>query len=92
MLDFGAAAYTAQGELLGTFAANLATLPDAAGHPDAMAWWATQPDAWAACRQDLQDPAVALPAFAAWLDALPGKPVFVAYPAAYDFSCSCTGT
>jgi len=46
---------------------------------------ATQPDAWAACRSDLRDPAEAMPAYVAWIKSLPGKPVFVAYPAAYDF-------
>ena len=32
-----------------------------------------------------RDPADAMPEYLAWLKALPGKPVFVAYPAAYDF-------
>ena len=38
-----------------------------------------------ACRSDLRDPAEAMPAYVAWLKALPGKPVFVAYPAGFDF-------
>ena len=50
-----------------------------------MAWWRTQPEAWAACRADPRDPAVVMPEYVAWLKALPGKPVFVAYPAAYDY-------
>jgi hypothetical protein len=50
-----------------------------------MAWWQTQPEAWAATREDQRDPAEALPEYVRWLDSLPGKPVFVAYPAAYDF-------
>ncbi len=86
MLSFGSAAYTADKQLIATFTANLETLPEASGHPDTMKWWGSQPEAWAACRQDLQDPATALPAYAAWLDALPGKVVFVAYPAGFDFT------
>ena len=85
MLSFASAAYLADKTLAGTFAANLETLPGAAGHPETMAWWQSQPEAWAACRAALQPPDVALKNYLAWLKSLPGRPVFVAYPAAYDF-------
>jgi hypothetical protein len=85
MLSFGSAAYLADKTLLDTFSANLHTLPGAAGHAETMAWWQGQPDAWSAARCDLREPAEALPAYAAWLKALPGTAVFVAYPAAFDF-------
>ena len=85
MLSFGSAAFWPDGTQFGTFEANLHTLPDAAGHPDTMAWWATQPEAWAECRRDLRDPKEAMTAYVAWVKSLPGKPVFVAYPAGFDF-------
>src|SRR5947207_4339376 len=85
MLSFASAALTADKHLVGTFAANLATLPGAAGDPKTMAWWEAQPEAWAACRAGGRDPAEVMPEYAAWLKRLPGKPVFVGYPAAYDF-------
>jgi hypothetical protein len=85
MLSFASAAYSADKVLLGTFSANLELLPGATGHPDTMAWWATQPEAWAACREHPQPAEQALPAYAAWLKALPGRTVFVAYPAGFDF-------
>lgn len=85
MLSFASAAYRADKTLLGSFSANLTTLPGATGHPETMAWWQGNADAWDACRRDLQTPETALPAYVAWLMALPGKPVFVAYPVAYDF-------
>ncbi len=85
MLSFGSAAYLADKTLIGTFTVNLVTLPGAAGAPDTMAWWARNPDAWAACRADQRDPAEAMVAYREWLAALPGRPVFVGYPAAYDF-------
>ena len=85
MLSFASAAFAADGTRLGTFSANLETLPGATGHPDTMAWWAKQPDAWAACRADLEAPEAALPRYATWVEALPGRPVFVAYPAGFDF-------
>ncbi|HKB41636.1 MAG TPA: hypothetical protein VKD72_34750, partial [Gemmataceae bacterium] len=33
----------------------------------------------------LREPAVVMPEYVAWLKGLPGKPVFVGYPVAYDF-------
>ncbi len=86
MLSIGSAAYLADKELLGTFSANLETLPASAPDPKTAAWWATQPDAWSACRQNLEAPAVALRRYVAWLKAFGGRPVFVGYPAAFDFS------
>ena len=85
MLSFGSAAFLANGELLSTFEANLELLPEASGHPDTMAWWATQTDAWTACREKLRRPSEAMAEYIAWLKALPGKPVFVGYPAGFDF-------
>jgi hypothetical protein len=85
MLSFGSAAFTADRELLATFEANLRTLPGAYGHPDTMAWWKTQPEAWAACRENTEDPEPAMKRYLAWLHDLPGTPVFVGYPAAFDF-------
>lgn len=85
MLSFGSAAYLADKTLVSTFTANLETLPDATGDPKTMEWWATQPVAWAACRENLQSPEVAMKNYLTWIKSLPGKPVFVAYPAGFDF-------
>jgi hypothetical protein len=85
MLSFGSAAYLADKTLVSTFSANLEVLPGASGHPDTMAWWAHHPEAWEASRKDLRAPGPAMTDYAHWLDALPGKPVFVGYPAAFDF-------
>jgi hypothetical protein len=85
MLSFGSAAYREDKTLVATFAANLELLPGAAGHPDTMAWWGQHPDAWAACRGALRDPADAMPDYVRWLESLPGKPVFVGFPVAFDF-------
>ncbi|MCE1229713.1 MAG: exonuclease [Firmicutes bacterium] len=86
MLSFGSAAYTWDKELVSTFSANLETLPGASAHPKTAEWWASQPEAWEACRKDLEEPAAAMNRYVDWLRSLPGKPVFVAYPAGFDFS------
>ena len=85
MLSFASAAFLADKTLVGTFTANLETLPGAAGDPATMAWWRQHAEAYAATRNDTEPPARAMPRYVAWLKGLPGKPVFVGYPAAYDF-------
>jgi hypothetical protein len=85
MLSFGSAAYLANKVLVSTFSANLETLPGASGHPETMQWWESQPEAWRACRENTRPPAEVMPEYVKWLKGLPGKPVFVGYPAAYDF-------
>jgi len=85
MLSFGSAAYDRDKQLIGTFEANLVTLPGAAGAPDTMKWWESQPEAWAACRASPRSPDEVMPEYVRWVNSLPGKPVFVAYPAGYDF-------
>lgn len=85
MLSLGSAAFKSDGSQIAAFSANLELLPDACGHPDTMKWWGKHPEAWQACRKDLQAISEVMADYVAWLDALPGKPVFVGYPAAYDF-------
>jgi hypothetical protein len=85
LLSFASAAFLPDKTLLGTFSANLQTLPGACGHPETMAWWQRNPDAWSAARMDLRDPVEVIPEYVRWLKSLPGQPVFVAYPAAFDF-------
>jgi len=85
MLSFASAAYLADKSLSNTFTANLELLPGAAGHPDTMAWWMQNQTAWAASRQNCQPPETVMPNYVTWLKSMPGKPVFVGYPAAYDF-------
>src|SRR5262249_45807076 len=81
LLSFASAAYRADKSLVGTFAANLHLLPGAAGGPQTMAWWRGRP----AARDTAPPREEFMREYVRWLKALPGKPVFVAYPAAYDF-------
>jgi DNA polymerase III alpha subunit (gram-positive type) len=85
MLSIGSAAYLADKTLLSTFSANLETVPEFSADDSTTAWWATQPEAWAACRSNLEPPREAMTRYLAWLQALPGRLVLVAYPAAFDF-------
>jgi hypothetical protein len=85
MLSFASAAYLADKTLVDTYHANLITLPGAAGHPDSMRFWREHPEAWEASRIDPRPPQDVMQEYASWVKGLPGEPVFVAYPAAYDF-------
>src|SRR5262245_26883139 len=85
MLSFASAVYRPDKTLVATFEANLSTLPGAQGDPKTVDWWSGQPEPWAACRPSPREPAEVMPAYVAWLKSLPGKPVFVGYPASYDF-------
>jgi len=85
MLSLASAAFAADKTLLGTFSVNLHCLDGATSCPDTMAWWQTQEAAWRACREDCQAVEPAMLAYHDWLLALPGRPIFVAYPLAFDY-------
>lgn len=85
MLSFASAAFLADKSLISTFSANLETLPEAKTDPKTMDFWKTQPLAWAAARQDLQNPQLAMKNYVSWIKELPGKPVLIGFPVAFDF-------
>ncbi len=84
MLSFGCVAVRQDGRTIAEFTANLTPLPGAEQDPGTMAWWRSEPDAWRESTRDPQDPAVVIPALAAWIGGLPGLPVFVAHPLTFD--------
>lgn len=87
MLSFGCVALDEGGKELGAFSRNLELLPGAQGAPDTMAWW-SQPEqqaAWEACRKDPVPPERAMRDYVAWVEGFRSRPVFVAYPAGFDF-------
>lgn len=85
MLSLASAAFDANKKLLGTFSANLELLPGAAAHPDTLEWWRQRPQAWEAARTHPRPPRAVMIEYVEWLEALSGVPVFVGYPAAFDF-------
>jgi hypothetical protein len=85
MLSFGSVAFSPEGKELGEVGFNLETLPGATPNHGTMEWWKQHPEAWEACRQNLVTPDKAMNEYVAWITSFPGKPVFVGYPATYDF-------
>ncbi len=84
MLSFASVAIEADGTRHGEFEAQLTQRPDRTTNETTMAWWATQPEAWAATTANAEDPAVVMPRFADWVESLPGQKVFVAAPMIFD--------
>lgn len=88
MLSFASAAYRIRSDgthvLADTYSANLETLPGANADNDTMAFWAKNPAAYAATRQNTRSPIEVLPEYALWLRQF-HRPVFVGYPAGFDF-------
>jgi hypothetical protein len=82
-------------EEIGTFYKTLKRLPDAKTSANTMAWWDERPEYYLAARKDAVDPAIAMKEMHDWVKRMcrvvmrDGKgpiPVFVAYPASFDFS------
>jgi len=88
MLSFASAAFTINGNLIGTFNRNLDILSGAKQDPDTMAWWnqSRNREAWESHRNGTVDPYSAMSSYVKWLESLPGLPVFVGYPAGFDFT------
>lgn len=85
MLSLGAAAFKQDGTLIATFFSNLKPLENATPNKDTMDWWASNPVAYKAATDNAKDPEVVMKEFVEWVDNLDGSPVFVGYPATFDF-------
>jgi DNA polymerase III epsilon subunit-like protein len=86
MLSLGAVAYAEDETELSRWYQPLSRLPGARQDPGTMDWWKGQPEAWHEVTTGPIDPEHAIPDFVNWCVSLPGKPVAVAWPAAFDFS------
>lgn len=86
LLSLASVAYDRKGRCLGEVSYNLSPLPGAGVHPGTAAFFAKHPEAYAALQTDRLAPSEAMAAYRRWLEALPGRPVFVAYPAGFDFT------
>lgn len=101
MLSLGAAAFAPDRTHLASFEVNFALLEGAAPDPETMEWWAKQPAAWKAARENPRPVKWAMVEFNNWVhrtcgeaqariamrdgEATTPRPVFVGYPAGFDF-------
>jgi hypothetical protein len=93
MLSFGAAAFV-EGwpDCKHTFTRNLEVDPGEFSDPETMKWWSEAENvlAYEACTRDPVPRKIAMQEFLSWVDTVSelyqANPVFVAYPAGYDFT------
>ena len=87
LLSLGAAVFDPPDETVqNRFYKNLCPLRENNYDGPTMAWWEKHPEAWKAARARAGPVTIVIQSFYDWLQTLPGKPVFVGYPAAWDFS------
>jgi DNA polymerase III alpha subunit (gram-positive type) len=86
MLSVGAVAFDRHGVVYSTFYRTLSPLEGASQHSKTMQWWVTKPKAWAATQLNQKPPQDVMTDFLLWVRSLPGNPVFVGYPAGFDFT------
>lgn len=84
MLSFASVAVSETGEVLSEFEAVLAPRPDRAQDENTMAWWQTQPEAWAHATENPEAPETVMPRYADWVESLPGYRAFAAAPLIFD--------
>ena len=87
MLSLGAAAFTIERELLGTFSRNFELIPEGKPDPATMQqFWDRFPAAYEATRVDAMDPKVAMQDLDNWIQPFQkqGRPIFMGYPARFD--------
>ena len=86
MLSIGSAVFTEDGKMIDTFTANMFPMKGSAPNPETMKWWETQPKALLEVHKNQRPAKEVMSDYCAWLNKLPGKPIFVGYPAGFDFS------
>jgi hypothetical protein len=84
MLSFASVAVTPDGQQHGEFQASLSQLDGASSDPETMAFWETQPDAYAAATRNPEPPEVVMNRFVDWVRGLAGDAIFAAHPLALD--------
>jgi len=84
MRAFASVAITIPFRIEGTFEAVLHPLPDRTGDPDTLAWFATEPEAWAAANHNPRDPAEVMVDFIRWVRSFHGTRTFVSHGLAFD--------
>ncbi|WP_219420441.1 hypothetical protein [Pseudonocardia nigra] len=85
LLTLTSAAHAPGGGLISTFSTNVRELPGATLHPIALETWRRRAEDWLCTRRASRPPAIAMTAYARWIERLPGPAVFVADTAEPDY-------
>lgn len=87
MISIGAVAYDSRTlKEVGSFYDHLNELGGAGRDADTMVWWAQHQEAWDKQRLNPELPQRVMENFEKWLKSLEARPIFVAWPAGFDFT------
>lgn len=84
MLSLASVACDAAGRRLGHFTINLQAMPGHQADAGTLAWWRTEPAAWAALQQERVPAQQAMDRFVAWVRGFGPAAVFVGSPLIFD--------
>jgi hypothetical protein len=84
MLSFASVAVTPDRHQHGEFEAVLGRLDGASPDPETMAFWNTQPEAYAVATKNPERPGAVMQRFVDWVKSLAGDAIFAAHPLALD--------
>ena len=84
LISIGAVA-TTRNEEVSQFYEKLQSLDELEPNVDTMAWWRTQPEAWAEVTTDTHPAVEVISRFLTWVKQYE-KPVFVAHPTVFDYA------
>ncbi len=87
MLSFASVAVDSDCKEFDEFQAVLEPLDGAKSDPVTMAWFRSQPEALAAATHNPKPAAEVISRYINWVRGLPGDPIFVAHPLAFDGIC-----
>jgi hypothetical protein len=93
MIDLGAAAFTLDAGIIGTFSQALKPMEGCSPNPiTLLEFWNKIPERYKVLQADGQDPKRVMLDFVAWVKSISNhkKPTFIAYPAGYDFTWTYT--
>ena len=84
MLSFATVIVDETGESVAEYQAVLEPRPEAEPDPNTMAWWETQPFAWAAATKNPRPACEVMSEFACWVETFDGHRILTARPLIFD--------
>lgn len=86
MLSFAAVVFDPDGNILGSYEANLLPLPDAVQDAATMKFWEKFPEAWEAATSNARFPRDVMQEFLGWVYSFDGRKNAVCHPVGFDFT------
>ena len=86
LLSIGAVVMDKDGNELGHWYSNFDLIPNGVENPDTMLFWKKNQHYYNITRQSTVSPTDGMTNFVEWVESFKGTPIFVAFPAGFDFT------